>query len=95
MLNILSKEVMLISWNHLFRKVFIGLLLSFPIVFQANLSEAQDLLSVLELAEKNDPTYKRVWHEKRVSSESLRQAYAGFLPVVTFDAERIKTKTGH
>lgn len=92
MLNNLSQEVMSISWNNLFRKIFIGLLLSFSIIFQSNLTEAQDLLSVLTLAEKKDPTYKRVWHEKRVSSESLNQAYAGFRPVVTFDMERIKTK---
>ena len=51
-----------------------------------------DLLGVYDLATQDDPELKRAQQEHQASAEILKQARAGFLPTLAFEAESGKTR---
>ncbi|MDA0710169.1 MAG: TolC family protein [bacterium] len=51
-----------------------------------------DLLGVYDLATQDDPELKRAQQEHQASAETLKQARAGFLPTLAFEAESGKTR---
>jgi outer membrane protein len=51
-----------------------------------------DLLGVYNLAIHDDPELRRAQQEHLASSEIMKQAHAGFLPTLTFEAESGKTR---
>lgn len=65
----------------------IWLACAIAILVVASSVEGVDLLGVYDLATQDDPELRRAQQEHLASSEIIKQAHAGFLPTLTFEAE--------
>lgn len=66
--------------------------LALSLVFASTFAGAQSLLDVYRQAHDADPRFKAAQYNTQAVATSTDQAFAGFLPSVKFDAERINTR---
>lgn len=65
--------------------LFLGTFCASPGVY------AQDLLTLYRLGQKNDPEIQRARYEHMAKKEAMKQAIAGYLPVLTAQGEYVDT----